>query len=433
MSTTNDRPLHVLFLNTQSVLRADVSVHASLARALDRRAVRVSAATNVYELPGDSARQAFESIPELTLLPLDLGRPMSVQRGLGRAQAILFNIRAIKTLVSIAAWCRKQRVDIVHVTERPRDALFGLILARLARCACLIHAHTSYYTHGRSLTDDIGDWTLRHADALVGVSGFTAATLWQAGPVLKERVFAVHNAVDTAILQSRLPPDARLAIRHQFGIAADASVVGAVGRLMPGKDQDSLVNAFAWVRQARPDARLIIAGVAADIAPDGLGGNYRDYLERRVAALGLNKSVVFTGYLPHETMAQLYAAFDLFAHPCVEEPFGLVLVEAMVRLLPVVAVNGGGVPEIIRDGVDGLLVPPRDPAAFARRIIELLADSARAQALARAGRARVLAAFTPEVQAAAMVAVYQQVVKRRRCSGASTRPCTGARDGLSGN
>src|SRR4051812_25345788 len=107
--------LHVLFVNTQDVLRADVSVHVSLARALDRSEVRVSVATNVFESPGESARAAFESIPDITILPLNLGRPVSTQRGLTRALALLDNLRGVLTLLGLARWCRRERVDIVHV------------------------------------------------------------------------------------------------------------------------------------------------------------------------------------------------------------------------------------------------------------------------------------------------------------------------------
>ena len=403
--------LHVLFLNTQDNLRADVSVHVSLARALDRDAIRVSTATSVFEGPGESARAAFGQIGGMTLLPLNLGRPISQQSGIRRALAMVHNVRAAQSLVSLAAWCRKERVDVVHVTERPRDAIYGFLLARLAGAACLIHAHTSYYAHQPSATLSLVDWTLRHADAVVGVSRFTADTFWRTGNVARDRVYAVHNAVDVAVQDACVPDDARSAMRRQLDIPEDALVVGSVGRLMQGKDQASLLEAFAAVRATHPAARLVIAGLSADASPDGQG-DYRDYLIRRTAALGLTDAVVFTGFLPHLQMSRLYAAFDVFVHPCVEEPFGLVIVEAMARSLPVIAIRGGGVSEIIRDGVDGLLMPPRQPRALAEAITKVFDDQSLAARLAQAGRRRVDAAFTPRAQAGAMLEVYRDVTLR---------------------
>jgi glycosyltransferase involved in cell wall biosynthesis len=402
-------PIHVLILNTQASLRADVSVHVSLARALDRRHVRVSVATNRFEAPGASARAAFAAIPDLRLSSLDLGRPVSSQRGIARWKAILNNLRSATTLVPLAQWCRRHGVNIVHVTERPRDAVFGLALARLAGCACVIHAHTTFYPHARSMSASVSDWVLGHADAVVGVSRFTADSYWQHGVVARERVFAVNNAVDCATLAAEPEPDARMRMRQRFDLPSAAPVVGSVGRLMRGKDQATLLEAFAAVRERIPDARLVLAGSAADIAPDGRG-DYRDYLIRRADELGIDESVVFTGFLAHEEMPALYAALDVFAHPCVEEPFGLVVVEAMARQVPVVAVNAGGIPAIVRPGTDGLLVQPREPQALAEAIGHLLGDEATARRLARAARERVLAAFTPHVQAQAMLEVYRAIL-----------------------
>jgi glycosyltransferase involved in cell wall biosynthesis len=408
----SDASLHVLFLNTQDTLRADVSVHVSLARALDRKTVRVSVATNRYEAEGDSARSAFESIDNLTLLQLDLGRPVTWKRGVTRWLALLHNLRACAALLSLARWCRAQSVDVIHVTERPRDALFGLLLARLSGSACLIHAHTSYYPRRGSRSARLMDWLLRHADGVVGVSNFTAWTFRRDAGVAAGRMFAVHNAVDHQMLNAVVSDDERVATRQRLGIPHNATVVGSVARLMRGKDQQSLIEALAIVRGTNPQAHLVIAGQSSDSAPDGQG-DYADYLVRRADELGMSDAVTFTGLLPHDQMPELFAAFDLFAHPCLEEPFGLVVVEAMTAQRPVVACNAGGIPEIIRDGVDGILVPRRQPAALAEAIVDLLTNPVRSTKLVRSARERVMAAFTPEIQAATMLNVYRRITEAR--------------------
>src|ERR1051326_3907472 len=123
----SSRRPHILFLNGAESLGADVAVHVSIARSLDRRRVRVSAASNLREsLQGVSAMAAFKSIPDLDLLPLYLGQPLGPRRGLARARALLYNARSMSTLVRLGMWCRRNRVDLVHVTERPRQTLFEI-------------------------------------------------------------------------------------------------------------------------------------------------------------------------------------------------------------------------------------------------------------------------------------------------------------------
>jgi glycosyltransferase involved in cell wall biosynthesis len=214
------------------------------------------------------------------------------------------------------------------------------------------------------------------------------------------------------VLTARISDDMRVAMRRRLGVPVDAPVIGSIARLMQGKDQASLLEAFAIIRRSRANARLVIAGQSADVAPDG-NGSYGEYLVRRVGELGLADSVTFTGLLPHDQMPELFATFDVFAHPCIEEPFGLVIVEAMARRRPVVAANAGGIPEIIRDGVDGVLVPRREPTALAHAITSLLDDPQRAARLVEGGGERVLSAFTPHAQAEAMTRVYRRILQRR--------------------
>jgi glycosyltransferase involved in cell wall biosynthesis len=405
-----NRKPHVLFLNAQDALGADIAVHLMLARTLDRSQVRVSAATSLREAPGVSARSTFESIEDLTLLTLDLGRPIGRHRGLARALPVLHNLRGMFSLVGLARWCRSHDVDVIHVTERPRQALFGLLVAQLAGCACIIHAHTNYY--GRDASR-FSNWRLHRADAVVGVSNFVASTFQQLGKLPANRVFGLHNAVDGDLFRPDVADAARLAMRRRLGVPPDAILIGCVARLMQWKGQETLLDAFAIVRQTYPHAHLVLAGVSAEQAPDGQG-DYRDYLVRRIAALGLEDAVTFPGFLPQTDMPEFYGALDLVAHPSVEEPFGLAVVEAMAASRPVIAVNRGGIPEIISDGVDGLLVPAEQPAAMAAAINRVIEQPAFAAELARAGRTRVLEKFTPEIQANRMLEIYQTVLARRR-------------------
>jgi glycosyltransferase involved in cell wall biosynthesis len=201
-------------------------------------------------------------------------------------------------------------------------------------------------------------------------------------------------------------------MRRQLGLADDAVVIGCVARLTRWKGQATLLDALPGLLESAPSVRLVLAGLPSDSAPDG-NGDYRDFLIRRIAQRGLERKVVLPGFLPQSDMPRFYGALDVLAHPSFEEPFGLAVVEAMASELPVVAVDGGGIPEIIRHEREGLLVRADNPPAVTAAILRLLRDPGYAQELARAGRQRVLDAFTPEAQATAMLHVYHQVLEQR--------------------
>src|SRR5205823_5202154 len=125
------------------------------------------------------------------------------------------NLRGAANLVTLAIRCRRGNIDIIHVTDRPRDSLFGLILARLAGCACLIHAHTNYVPENFT---NMNQWVFRHADAIVGVSNFTAATYRDAAGRKTPRIYGLPNAVDTTLFGQYVTPAQRLAMRQRLDV-----------------------------------------------------------------------------------------------------------------------------------------------------------------------------------------------------------------------
>ena len=159
-------------------------------------------------------------------------------------------------------------------------------------------------------------------------------------------------------------------------------IVLCVSRLVPRKGQDTLIRAWPAVRSAIPDARLLLVG----------DGPYRGELHRLADGLGVTGSVTFTGSVPD--LAGYYAASDVFAMPCRTrragldvEGLGIVYLEASAAGLPVIGGDSGGAPDAILDGETGYVVPGRDVATLAGRIVGLLADPARARAMGRRGQA----------------------------------------------
>ena len=193
--------------------------------------------------------------------------------------------------------------------------------------------------------------------------------------------------------------DRPAALRAQYGIPHDAPVVVIVARLQRWKGVHVLVEALPQLLAARPNLHLVVVGGEHPLEP-----GYRVDLERTIRDLGIDTSVHFTGYHPRPRAWMLAA--DVVVHASANEPFGIVVLEALACGRPLVAGAEGGPSEIITDGVEGLLVRFGDPEALAASVARLLDDRTFARALAEAGSRRA-AEFTPRGFAAAVAAAVR--------------------------
>ncbi len=184
----------------------------------------------------------------------------------------------------------------------------------------------------------------------------------------------------------------------------DEVVIGTVARISPEKGLRYLVEAFARLR-GRIEGRvsLIIAG---DTTPEP-GGPDRARLERLANELGVADSVRFLGWVDPERLPDLLQSFDIFALPSVYEGFGVAAVEASAMALPVVASNIHGIPDVVRDGATGMLVPARDAGALAEALEILTKDAVLRRRLGEAGREFVAERYDWAKNAGQMERVYE--------------------------
>jgi len=210
----------------------------------------------------------------------------------------------------------------------------------------------------------------------------------------------LHNATDI----DHFDPDAFAAsgrgIRARFAVPLDAPLLGIVARINPWKGQRESISALARLSADHPDARLMIVGSGPPSEGEALRALAREE--------GVAERVVFAGR--HDDVRPFLDAFDVFVHPSFEEPFGLAITEAMAMRKPVVACDSGALPEIVSDGVDGLLVAPRSADAVAEAAGRVLSDGALALRLGGSARATVAARFVPSMQCAAAAALYGRVI-----------------------
>lgn len=181
---------------------------------------------------------------------------------------------------------------------------------------------------------------------------------------------------------------------------ADPPTVVFAGRLVPEKGLDVLLCAFRIVADRLPDARLLIAGDGPD----------REAVDALITSLGLAENVTMLGYRSAPEVDRLYEGAWVQAVPSRwEEPFGMVAAEASMRGTAVVASDGGGLREIVEEGVTGRLVPAADVNAWASALLDLLLDPARAEGMGRCGRAVAVEQFGVDVQAERFLAIYRRL------------------------
>jgi glycosyltransferase involved in cell wall biosynthesis len=294
---------------------------------------------------------------------------------------------------------RSERVDVLHA-HLFEPATVGLSAAALARTPLrvLTRHYSDYHTRiGRNVHVTIDRVCTRLSHRVVAVSQHTADHLLsrEAAPACKIRV--VLNGIDFDRVQPS-GPNARARVRATEGLG-DMPALLIAARLHPEKGYEYLLDAMPILRSkiTRPFI-LLVAG----------GGALEPYYRERVRQLGCQDLVRFLGF--RRDLPDLMVASDLVVLPSVAEAFGLVLAEALYLGVPVVASRVGGIPEIVDDGVDGLLVPPADSSALAAALADLLLDPARRARLAGEGRGKVLRRFRFEDMVRAYEALYDEAL-----------------------
>jgi glycosyltransferase involved in cell wall biosynthesis len=387
-------PIRLLFLNTRDSCGADVAVHLSLVTNFTADEAQVFFISNSEAADAEEMRARLAGMPHVTSMFLPLGRPAEKLAGKSRLGKLLAYLPSCVSLLKAAAFVRKHRIQVLHATDRPRDASYVTLLGRLTGVVSVVHMHAPVTELTRPTL-----WGMRHATAIFAVSESVRGNLIDLG-LDPRKVHTVHNAVDADHFDPGRTPASRPSIREQFGIPAAAPLIGIAARMNPWKGQIELIGAASLLRDTFPDLHVMILGANVPAM--------RADLEQRARAGGVAERVHFGGF--QKDVRPFLQEFDLFVHPSYGEPFGLSIVEAMAMRKPVVACNSGGVPEIITDGQDGLLVEERSPQAVAAAITTLLNDRELCRQMGERARKTARERFMPRMQCATVTQRYAQLV-----------------------
>lgn len=301
-----------------------------------------------------------------------------------RGQFHLGALRALRRII------RDEHIDLVHAHTSHAHAL-GL-LATIGNGVPLVVTRRVDFAIGRSL---IGRWKYgRRVTRFVAVSAGVQRVL-EAGGVERGRIEVIHDGIDSARFAG-----SGSTLRSELGIPADAVVFGVVAHLTDHKDHRTLLIAFAEVEHACPNAWLVVVGT----------GELEAELKIHATALGL-KHVVFTGF--RDDIPNVLRGLDVGVLSSHLEGLGSTVMDYCCCGLAVVATRAGGIPELITDGVEGLLAPPRDPPALAAALLRVAGDATLRRRLGDAGRIAAAERFGAARMVAAHEALYRRLAAGR--------------------
>lgn len=292
---------------------------------------------------------------------------------------------------------RDRRYDLVH-THMPVPA--AVARAYLPGNPALVHTEHNMWQRYRRPTYWANALTYARNDHVIAVSRSVAGSirprhvprLRSGRPVVE----VVHHGASLRAGDAASADEAR----RRLGLPPGVPVVGTVGNLTPKKDQATMIRAVAELRRTVPDARLVLVG----------SGPAEDRLRALVAELGVADAVTLAG--ARTDVPELLPAFDVFCMTSRFEGLSIALLEAMSLGLPPVVTDVGGMPEVVRHEVDGLLVSPGDACGVARSLRRLLSDSTQRACLGAAARERARA-FDLDAAVRRMEDIYTDVLAAR--------------------
>lgn len=297
----------------------------------------------------------------------------------------------VRKMLKIIKVLKKDDCDII-IANHGREYWPAMVAAKVAGIKIILIRHQ---TDRLKVTTR---WFVNLVvDRVIAVSGAVRDSLLRSG-IAPEKIEIIHNS----IVLSRFNPSAidRDSARKELGIKGNEIVVGSVGKLNVSKGVFDLLTAFSLLYAKYPGLQLLYVG-------DGPG---RVGLETEAQRLSLKGRVVFAGV--RQDIERLYAAMDIFVIPSsCDEAFGMVLIEAMAMKKPVIATSVGGIPEIVTNEVNGLLVLPKDPDAIAKAISRYLDNPEFSRKVAAEGRKMVEHKFSDKTMGDNFERSLKQIIR----------------------
>ena len=333
---------------------------------------------------------------------LDLARSKGIRLftipSLVRRISIINDIRALYGIYRII---KRVRPHIVH-THTSKAGALGRMAAYLARAPIIIHT-----PHGHVFNDYYGPFMTRLfvlAEKFLSLTTdkITALTVQERDEHLAEGISSKEKYV---VIESGVALDLLMnmsveinAGKKEFGIPLDNNVVGVVGRLVPIKGHKYLISAAKKIIEKSHNTVFIFVG----------DGHLKSELEEQAESIGIRNNIIFTGW--RKDVPEILCLFDILVLPSLNEGMGRVLIEGMALGKPIVASKVGGIINLVKNGENGILVPPKDFNALGNAISQLIKNKALAEKMGKKGKSMVLPEFSSSAMANRMDDLYQSLL-----------------------
>ena len=307
-----------------------------------------------------------------------------------------FNPGIILRLVNIV---KREKIDIVH-SQGGRADFFARIVARLAKVPVLISTIQmpveGYDVNPvkKSVYVALDRLSERFVDKFIVVSKSLGQALIQKHKITPDKLVLIYNGIEV----DEYRPNGK-EVRREFGLEDGVPVIGAIGRLVWQKGFNYFIEAIPEIVRHMPDAKFLLVG----------DGPLRERLEALSEELKVRDNVIFTGF--RSDIKEILSTVDLLVVPSLLEGFPMVTLEAMAMAKPIVATNIDGITEQITDGVNGILIPPKDPSALAKTVVRVLNDKEFARSIGLLARKKVEQEFSVEKMVAETEEVYMSLLK----------------------
>ncbi|MCP5415964.1 MAG: glycosyltransferase [Chromatiaceae bacterium] len=328
------------------------------------------------------------------LLVVPTGSAVGAKAGSGTARVEYIRMAGdldLGVILRLYRIIRRESPDLVHLHSRRGADLLGGVAARLAGVPALLT---------RRVDNPESRWLVgakyRLYRGVITISeGIRQVLLRQGVPA--EKLSCVRSAVEAANYTRDCDRDWFL---HEFGLEPEARAIGVVAQLIPRKGHRFLLQAMVRLVELHPELHLLLFGK----------GPLEAELGRLIESLGLAQRVTLAGF--RDDLAKLFPCLELLVHPALIEGLGVALLQAASAGVPIVASHTGGIPEAVRDGVNGLLVPPGQPEALVDALDRLLQDRALARRLGDAGRELMQREFSVAGMVEGNLALYQTLLNK---------------------
>jgi len=307
---------------------------------------------------------------------------------------------SFKPVYKILDIIKKNKVDFIH-SQGARADFFARVAGRIASIPyniCTIATPIEKFDIGvlrKGIYRFIDRLTESSVDRFIVVSDSLEKLLTSKRAISAKRVVKIYNGIE---LHKYHPAYSAGNLRIELGLSQDVPLIGSIGRIILSKGLEYLLEATKEILILYPEARLLIVGE----------GPLKNKLILKCKKLGIINNVIFTGFV--NDTREILSSIDIFVFPSLSEGFPMVVLEAMAMAKPVVASRIDGVTEQISDGIEGILVPPKDSSRLAEAIIKLIRDIELAKSLGTSARKKAEAEFSVEKMISETEKVYQSLL-----------------------